>query len=125
MVTGQAVRSFPSVSELARSLGKFGQLFAQQDSERGILLGFHANIPSANQTVELAHLAQIPIPRSNSVHPNINEIWQSIFLSLEKILLLNQNQVQTMQYKSLSQHEGNCTCRQIVQGRFSPNVPWA
>jgi hypothetical protein len=56
---------------------------------------------------------------------SLNEIWQSIFLSLEKILLLNQNQVQTMQYKSLSQHEGNCTCRQIVQGRFSPNVPWA
>jgi hypothetical protein len=40
----------------------FGRLFAQEDSDGGILLGFHVKIPTAYQTAELAHLAQIPIP---------------------------------------------------------------
>jgi hypothetical protein len=51
-------------------LGKFGRLFAQEDLEHEIWLGFHAKISSADQMTKLAHLTQILIPRPNSMQPN-------------------------------------------------------
>ena len=69
---GEAVRAGRLVSERFRAgeLGKFGRPFARDNSERGILAGFHARIPDAVQTPEFAELTQNSNSMPNSVQPN-------------------------------------------------------